>query len=122
MFCAFYRVRVHLGLSCYGSKLDAKQAELMQLMQKFMPRSHIVIFRNERTRSTPLHRILMFWCVYSVLVHLGMFYYDSKLGAKWAKLVQVMQKFVPQSRVESFRKERTQSTPLDLELIFCSAS
>ena len=86
------------------------------------PRSRFIFFRNERTRSTPLHRNLMFWCVYSVLVHLGMFYYDSKLGAKWAKLVQVMQKFVPQSRVESFRKEHTQSTPLDLELIFCSAS
>ena len=87
-----------------------------------MPRSHIVIFRNERTRSTPLHRNLMFWCVYSVLVHLGMFYYDSKLGAKWAKLVQVMQKFVPQRRVGSFRKERTQSTPLDPELMFCCTS
>ena len=55
-----------------------------------------------------------FGAFHSVLVHLGMFCYDSKLGAKWAKLVQVMQKFVPQSRVGSFRKERTQSTPLDL--------
>ena len=51
-----------------------------------------------------------------------MFCYDSKLSAKWDKLEQIMQKYVPQSRVESFRKERTQSTPLDLELIFCSAS
>ena len=58
----------------------------------------------------------------SVLVHLGMFCYDSKLDAKCAKLVQVMQKFVPQSRVGSFRKERTQSTPLEPELKFCCAS
>jgi len=51
-----------------------------------------------------------------------MFCYDSKLDAKCAKLVQVMQKFVPQSRVGSFRKERTQSTPLEPELKFCCAS
>ena len=63
MFCAFNRVRVHLGLSCYGSKLDAKRAELMQLMQKFMPRSHVKIFRSEHARSTPLDRNIMFWCV-----------------------------------------------------------
>ena len=35
-------------------KLDAKQGELVQLMQKFMPWSHVGIFRNERTQSTPL--------------------------------------------------------------------
>ena len=29
------------------------------------------------------------------LVHLGMFHYDNKLGAKWAEVVQLMQKFVP---------------------------
>ena len=113
---------MHLGLFCYGSKLGGKRAELVQLMQKFMPRSHVIIFRNERTRSTPLDRNIMFIAFHSVLVPLGMFCYDSKLGAKWAKLVQVMQKFVPQSRVGSFRKERTQSTPLDPELMFCCAS
>ena len=79
------------------TNVGGKRAELVQ---KFMPRNRIGIFRNERTRSTPLHRNLMFWCVYSVLVHLGMFYYDSKLGAKWAELVQ---KFVPRSRVVILR-------------------
>jgi len=64
----------------------------------------------------------MFIAFHSVLVPLGMFCYYSKLGAKWAKLAQVMQKFVPQSRVGSFRKERTKSTPLEPELMFCCAS
>jgi hypothetical protein len=32
---------------------DAKQGELVQLMQKFVPRSYVGIFRNERTQSTP---------------------------------------------------------------------
>ena len=41
-------------------KLDAKQGELVQLMQKFVPRSDIGIFRNERTQSTPLDAKLMF--------------------------------------------------------------
>jgi len=41
----------------------AKRAELVQLIQKFIPRTRIVIFGNERTRSTPLDRQLMFWCV-----------------------------------------------------------
>jgi len=35
----------------------------VQLIQKFMQRSPIIIFRNERTRSTPLDRNIMFWCV-----------------------------------------------------------
>ena len=39
-------------------KLGAKQGELVQLMQKFMPRSDVGIFRNERT--TPLEPKLMF--------------------------------------------------------------
>ena len=114
-FVAFRKVWVHLGSFRYCTKLGAKWAKRVQLMQKFMPRSDIGIFRNERTESNPLD-------LCSILVHLGMFCYDSKLGAKWAKLVQVMQKFVPQSRVGNFCKERTQSTPLDPELMFCCAS
>jgi hypothetical protein len=35
-------------------KLDAKQGELVQLMQKFVPRSDVGIFLNEHTQSTPL--------------------------------------------------------------------
>ena len=42
-------------------KLNAKQGELVQLMQKSVPQSHVGIFRNERTQSTPLDPNLMFW-------------------------------------------------------------
>ena len=39
-------------------------------MQKFVPRSRVGIFRNERTRSTPFNPKLMFWCI---SYHLGVF-------------------------------------------------
>ena len=41
-------------------KLDAKQGELVQLMHKLVPRSHIEIFRNEHTPSTLLDPNVMF--------------------------------------------------------------
>jgi len=41
-------------------KLGAKHTKLVQLMQKFVPRSHIGIFRNKHTQSTPLDPKLMF--------------------------------------------------------------
>ena len=53
-FGALYGVWVHLGSFCYSMKLNAEQGELVQLMQKFVPRSHIRIYRNERTQSAPL--------------------------------------------------------------------
>ena len=85
-------------------------------MQNFVPRSHVGIFRNERIRSTPLHHKLTFSCVLYYLGHSGPFGCLTKLGAKRAELVQ---KFVPRSRVGIFRNERTQSTPLDPKLTFC---
>ena len=45
-----------------------------------------------------------------------MFRYHSELGAKWVELLQLMDKFVPLSRIEIFRDERTRSTPLDPKL------
>jgi len=39
----------------------------------------------------------------SVSVHLTMFNYYTKLGAKWVELVQLMDKFVPLSRIGIFR-------------------
>jgi len=54
----------------------------------------------------------------SIWVHMAMFHYYTKLGAKWFELVQLMQKFVPWSRIRIFRNERTQSTPLDPKLMF----
>ena len=49
------------------TKLGGKRAELVQ---KFVPRSRVRIFRNERTRSNPMDPKLMFYCI---LYHLGVF-------------------------------------------------
>src|SRR6185312_7946471 len=49
-------------------KLDAKQAEQVQ---KFVPQNHVGIFRNERTRSSPLDPKLTFWFVSYYLVAFG---------------------------------------------------
>ena len=83
-------------------------------MQKFVPRSRVGIFRNERTRSTPLDpklkilvRFILFGCIWDRLVAF------TELGAKRAEKVQ---KFVPRSRVGIFRNECTRSTPLDPKL------
>jgi hypothetical protein len=54
---------MHLGSFRNCMKLDAKQGQLVQLMQKFVPRSHVGIIHNERTQSTPIDPGLMFWCV-----------------------------------------------------------
>ena len=42
-----------------------------------------------------------------------MFRYYMKLGAERVELVQLMDKFVPLSRIGIFRNERTRSTQLD---------
>ena len=93
-------------------KFSAKQAELVQ---KFVKRSRIGIFRNERTRSTPLDPKLTFWCVSYYLGAFGTVGCLTKLGVKWAELVQ---KFVPRRRVGVSYNERTRSTPLDPKLMF----
>jgi hypothetical protein len=78
---------VHLGPFGCLTKLGAKRAELVQ---KFVPRSRIGIFRNERTQSTPLEPKLTFWCV---LYYLGSFWtvwlpYETrcKMGRTSAKV------------------------------------
>src|SRR6185312_15028297 len=70
-FGAFLSVRVLFGLFRYGTKLGAKRAKLVQLMQMFMPRCRARNFRNERSRSTPLDPNLMFWCVFFYVGALG---------------------------------------------------
>src|SRR6185437_14958439 len=62
---------VHSGSFGCLTKLSTKRDELVQ---KFVPRSCFGIFRNERTRSTPLDPKLPFWCVS---------YYLGALGTVW---------------------------------------
>jgi hypothetical protein len=97
-------------------KLGREQAELVQ---KFVRRSRVGILRNEGTRSTPLDPKLMFWCVSYYLGAFGTVACIMNRGAKRAELVQ---KFVPRSRVGIFRKEGTRSTPLDPKLMFWCVS
>ena len=109
-FCSFCTIWVHSGPVGCLTKFGAKQAEVVQ---KFVLRNSIGIFHNERIRSTPLHCKLTFWCVSFYLGAFGTFGCLTKLGAKWA---EIMQKFVPWSRVRIFRNECTQSTTLDHKL------
>ena len=68
MFGAFRTIWVHSGpLGCL-MKLGAKRDEQVQ---KFVPRSRVGIFRNERTRSTPLDPKLTFRIVSYYWVHSG---------------------------------------------------
>ena len=113
---------VDLGSFLYYVKLDAKPAKLVQLMQRFVPRSRFVISQNDCT--DPPHRTInsCFGAFHSARVHLGMFHYGNKLGVKSAEVVQLMQKFVPRSHIGIFRNKRTRSTPLDPKLMFSCVS
>ena len=62
---------MHSGPFGCLTKLGAKRAELMQ---KFVPRSRVIIFRNERTQSTPFDPKLTFLCVS---------YYLGSFGTVW---------------------------------------
>ena len=55
------------GTFCCVTTLSSKRAKLVQ---KFVPRSRVRFFCNERTRSIPLDPKLMFWYV---LYYLGAF-------------------------------------------------
>ena len=84
MFRCVHTIWVHSRLFGCLTKLGAKRAELVQ---KFVPRTCVEIFRNEHTRSTPLDPKLMFWCVRTIWVHSGLFGCLTKHGAKQAELV-----------------------------------
>ena len=107
---------MHSGPFGCLTKLDAKRAKLVQ---KFVPQSRVEIFHNERAQSTPLDRKLTFWCILYHRCAFGNIGWLTKLGAKQAELVQ---KFVPRSRVGTFRNERIRSTPFDLKLTFWCVS
>ena len=94
-FGVLHSVWVHLGSFRNYMKLDAKQGELVLLMHKLVPRSHIEIFRKERIQSSSLDLNSCFIALYSVWVHLLTFRNCMKLGAERGELVQLMQKFEP---------------------------
>ena len=99
-------------------KLVAKHIKLVQLIQKFVPGSHVVIFHTNA--PDPPHWTLTscFGVFHSVCVHLGSFRNFKKCGAKQCEMVRLMQKFVPRSHIGIFCHEPTQSNPLDPKLTF----
>ena len=117
-FHAFLSVSVHLGPFLYHTKLKAKWAKPVQLMQKFVQRGLVRIFATNA--PDPHHWTLnsCFGAFFSVWVHLEPFYYCTKLAAKRTKLVQLMQNSVPWCLVRTFCNKRSRSTPLDPKLMF----
>ena len=107
---------MHLGPFGCLTELGAKRAELVQ---KIVPRSRVGIFHNKHTRSTPCEPKLTFWCIRTIWGHSRLFGCLTKLGAKRPELVQ---KFVPRSRVKIFHNKRTQFSPLDPKLTFWCVS
>ena len=70
-FSAFRIIWVHWGPFGCITTLSLKR---VKLVQKFVTRSRVRIFRNEHTRSTPMDPKLIFLCVS---------YYFSALGTIW---------------------------------------
>jgi len=108
----FRTISVHFGPFGCPTKLDAKRAELVQ---KFVPRSRVRIFHNERTRSTPLDPKLMFWCV---------LYYLGAFGTVWlpyetrCKSGRTSAKVRATKSHRNFSQRHTRSTRLDPKLTF----
>ena len=117
-FGAFLSVRVHFGQFRYCTKLGAKRAKLVQLMQKFV---HDVVREFFATNVPDPHHWTLNSCFgsfLSVWVHLEPFRNCTKLASKRAKLVQLMQKLMPRCLVRIFVNEHSRSTPLDPKLMF----
>src|SRR6185503_2208042 len=69
-WCVSYYLGAFGTVGCL-TELGAKRAEQVQ---KFVPLSRVIIFRNERLRSTKLDYRLNFWCIS---------YYLGAFGAVW---------------------------------------
>ena len=80
-----------------------------------MPRSRVGVFRNERTRSTPLYSKHMFWCV---------LYYLGAFGSVWMpyktrfKMSRSGEKVCAMKSFRNFSQRSIRSTPLDPNLMF----
>src|SRR6185312_5129056 len=115
-FGVFRTIWVHLVSFGYLTKLGAKWAEVVQ---KFVPRSRIRIFRNERTRSTPLDSKLTFGCVS---------HYSGAFGTLWlayktqCKTGRSGAKVRAMKSCRNFSQQTTRSTPLDSKLMFWCVS
>ena len=108
---------MHIGPFRYCTKLGAKRAEQVQLMQSSYDEVTLQFF-TRNTHDAHHWTLNSFFGVFrSVWVYLGLFCYYTKLNVEWTELVQLMQKFVPQSPVRSFCNKSTRSTPSDPKLM-----
>ena len=109
-FGAFCTIWVFLRPFCCLTKLGVKRSELVQ---KFVPRTRVGIFRNE---STPWDPKLKFLCISYHLDPFGTvrlpYETQGKMGRTSAK-----DRATKSSRI-FFRNKPTQSTPLDPKLMF----
>ena len=109
---------VHLGPFRYCTKLGAKWAKLVQLIQKLVQRSCVVIFRNEGTLSTPLDPKLMFWYISLCLHASRTISLLHKTRCKTGRTGAINAKFLQRSHIAILHKEHTRCSPLDPKLIF----
>ena len=107
---------MHSGPFGCPTKLGAKRAELVQ---KFVKRSRIGIFRNECTRSAPLDPKLTFWCISYYLCVFGTVWLPYETRCKTGRTNAKVR--ATKSR-RSFRNERTRSNPLEPKLTFWCVS
>ena len=101
---------MHLGPFGCLTELGAKRPELVQ---KFVPRRRVEFFATKAPDPTHWTLNCHFRAFYTIWVHSGLLGCLTKLGAMRAEVVQ---KFVPRSRVGIFRNEYIRSTPLHRKL------
>ena len=114
-FGVFCTIWLHLGPFGCRTKLSAKHAELVQ---KFVPRSRILIFHNKHIRLAPLGPKLMFLCISYYLGAFGTVWLPYKTRCKTGR------SGASACAMKScqIRNEHAQSTPLDPKHMFHSVS
>jgi len=118
---------VSFRLGAFGTvsllhKTRSKTGHTGAINAKVRAQCLVAISRNERSWSTPLDPKLKFWCVSFPLGAFGTVFLLHETRCKMGQLVQLMQKFVPQSLVRISRNLRSRSTQLDPKLMFSCIS
>jgi hypothetical protein len=107
---------MHLGPFGCLTKLSAKWAELVQ---KFVPWSHVLIFHNKHTWLATLGSKVMFWYISYYLGAFGTVWLPYKIGSKtaWSGVeVRALKS------CQNFSQQTIRCTPLDPNLIFLCIS
>src|SRR6185369_99484 len=105
MFHSVHTILVHLGPFGCVTKHSAKRAKLMQ---KFVPRGGVGFFSTNTTDPPHWTPNSCFGVYCTIWMQFGPFRCRTKLGAKRAELVE---KYVPRSRVIIFRIKHTGFDP-----------